>query len=158
MVNTVNDSFYLKIFGGHSLGINDLNASHIYLIHTLLTCSHLLRSQDWVPDCVYSYQCVRYPRLLKPYASSAFSFRTEIHPKFCKIFTFHSQFFMLIYRQERHAVAQLMKHCATSRKVAGSIPDGVIGIFHWHNPSSRTMTLRSTQPLTEISTRIIFWG
>jgi hypothetical protein len=26
-------------------------------------------------------------------------------------------------------------HCATSRKVAGSIPDGVIGIFHWHNPS-----------------------
>ena len=22
------------------------------------------------------------------------------------------------------------RHCATSRKVAGSIPDGVIGIFH----------------------------
>jgi hypothetical protein len=22
------------------------------------------------------------------------------------------------------------KHCATSRKVAGSVPDGVIGIFH----------------------------
>jgi hypothetical protein len=22
------------------------------------------------------------------------------------------------------------KHCATSRKVAGSIPDGVIGVFH----------------------------
>jgi hypothetical protein len=32
-------------------------------------------------------------------------------------------------------------HCATSRKVAGSIPDGVIGIFHLHNPSGRTMTL-----------------
>jgi hypothetical protein len=29
-----------------------------------------------------------------------------------------------------HAVAQLLRHCATSRKVAGSIPDGVIGIFH----------------------------
>ena len=26
-----------------------------------------------------------------------------------------------------------------SRKLAGSIPDGVIGIFHWHNPSGRTM-------------------
>ena len=25
--------------------------------------------------------------------------------------------------------------CATNRKVAGSIPDGVIGIFHGHNPS-----------------------
>jgi hypothetical protein len=23
-----------------------------------------------------------------------------------------------------------LRHCATSRKVAGSIPDGVIGIFH----------------------------
>ena len=28
-----------------------------------------------------------------------------------------------------------LRHCATSRKVAGSIPDGVIEIFHWHNPS-----------------------
>ena len=25
---------------------------------------------------------------------------------------------------------EILKHCATSRKVAGSIPDGVIGIFH----------------------------
>ena len=35
---------------------------------------------------------------------------------------------------------------ATSRKVAGSIPDGVIGIFYWHNPSGRAMALRSIQP------------
>ena len=28
------------------------------------------------------------------------------------------------------AVAQWLKRCATNRKVAGSIPDGVIGIFH----------------------------
>ena len=28
-----------------------------------------------------------------------------------------------------------LRHCATSRKGAGSIPGGVIGIFHWHNPS-----------------------
>ena len=27
-----------------------------------------------------------------------------------------------------------LRHCATSRKVAGSIPDFVIGIFLWHNP------------------------
>ena len=38
-----------------------------------------------------------------------------------------------------HAVAQLVE--ATSRKVAGSIPDGAVGILHWHNPSSRTMAL-----------------
>ena len=28
------------------------------------------------------------------------------------------------------AVAQWLRCCATNRKVAGSIPDGVIGIFH----------------------------
>ena len=39
----------------------------------------------------------------------------------------------------------------------GSIPDGVIGIFQWHNTSGRTMALGSTQPLTEMSTRCISW-
>jgi hypothetical protein len=51
-----------------------------------------------------------------------------------------------------------LRYCDTSRKVAGSIPDVVIGIFHWHNPSGRTMVLGSTKPLTEISTRNISWG
>jgi len=51
-----------------------------------------------------------------------------------------------------------LRHCATSRKVAGSIPDGVIGIFHWQSPSGRTMALGFTQPLTEMSTRNISWG
>ena len=51
------------------------------------------------------------------------------------------------------AVAQLLRCCATNRKVAGSIPDGVIGIFHWHNPYDRTMALGSTQPLTEMRPR-----
>ena len=45
-----------------------------------------------------------------------------------------------------------------NRKVAGSIPDGVIGIFHWYNPSDRTMALGSTQPLTEMNTRSISGG
>ena len=42
-----------------------------------------------------------------------------------------------------------LRHCATSRKVAGSIPDGVIGVFHWHNPSGSTIAPESTQYLTE---------
>jgi hypothetical protein len=50
-----------------------------------------------------------------------------------------------------------LRHCATSRKVAGSIPDVVIGIFPWHNPSGGTMALGSNQPLTEMSTRNISW-
>jgi hypothetical protein len=53
-------------------------------------------------------------------------------------------------------VAQLVK--ATNRKVAGSIPDGVIGIFHWHNPFGRAMALGLTQPPSEMSTRNISWG
>ena len=56
------------------------------------------------------------------------------------------------------AVAQRLRCCATNRKVAGSIPDGVIGIFHRHNPPDRTMALGSTQPLIETSTRRISWG
>jgi len=51
-----------------------------------------------------------------------------------------------------------LRHCITSQKVAGSIPDSVSEIFHWHNPSGRTMALRSTHPLTEMSTRDISWG
>jgi hypothetical protein len=51
-----------------------------------------------------------------------------------------------------------LRHCSTSRKIASSIPHGVIRIFHLHNPYGRTMALGSTQPLTEMSTRNIFWG
>jgi hypothetical protein len=51
-----------------------------------------------------------------------------------------------------------LRHYATNRNVAGSIPDGVIGIFHWHNRFGRTMALGSTQPLTEMNTRNISWG
>jgi len=51
-----------------------------------------------------------------------------------------------------------LRYCATSRKVAGSFPDGVIGIFHWHNPSGRNVVLGLTQTLTELSTRNVSWG
>jgi len=40
-----------------------------------------------------------------------------------------------------------LRHYSISRQVAGSIPDGVTGIFNWHNPSG------CTQPLTEFTTR-----
>ena len=56
------------------------------------------------------------------------------------------------------AVAYWLRHYATNRQVAGSIPDGVIGIFQWHNPSGSTIALGLTQPLTEMSTRCISWG
>jgi hypothetical protein len=46
-----------------------------------------------------------------------------------------------------------LTHHATSRKVVASIPDDVIGIFYLHNPSGRTMALKSTKPLTVMSTK-----
>jgi hypothetical protein len=49
-------------------------------------------------------------------------------------------------------------HCATNRKVAGSILDVVAGIFQWLNPSGRIVVLGSTQSLTEMSTRNPSWG
>jgi len=38
-----------------------------------------------------------------------------------------------------------LRHCATSRKVAVSIHDGVTGIFHLHNFPCRTVALGLTQ-------------
>jgi hypothetical protein len=46
-----------------------------------------------------------------------------------------------------------MKHCTTSRKVAGSILNEAIGFSNSPNSSSHTKTLRSTLPQTEMSTR-----
>jgi hypothetical protein len=40
-------------------------------------------------------------------------------------------------------------------KVADSIPDEFTGFFNWRNPPSRTTALGSTQPLTEMSIRIL---
>ena len=52
---------------------------------------------------------------------------------------------------EGHAVAQLVE-------VARSIPDGIIGIFHCHNPSIRTVAMRSTQPLNRNEYQEYFMG
>ena len=46
-----------------------------------------------------------------------------------------------------------LRHCAASWKVAGLIPDGVVGFLHSHNPSGHTMALGLTQPRTEMRTR-----
>jgi hypothetical protein len=45
----------------------------------------------------------------------------------------------------------------SGKPVAGSSPDEV-DLFNWSNPTSRTMALGSTQPLTEMSTRNVPGG
>jgi hypothetical protein len=51
-----------------------------------------------------------------------------------------------------------LRHCATSWKVAGSIPDGVIGIFHWHNPFRLHYGSGVDSASIQISTSNISWG
>ena len=51
-----------------------------------------------------------------------------------------------------------LRHCTTSWKVMGLIPDGVIGFFISLNPSSRTVALGLTHPLTEMCTKDFSWG
>jgi hypothetical protein len=58
----------------------------------------------------------------------------DVHIKFCRTGCFN--------RGTRRR--SWLRHCATRRKVAGSISDGVIAIFHWHNPSGRNTALGST--------------
>ena len=50
--------------------------------------------------------------------------------------------------------SSLLRHCTKSPKVAGSISDGVIKIFHSLGPSGHVMALGSTQHTTEM----IKWG
>jgi hypothetical protein len=51
-------------------------------------------------------------------------------------------------------VAQLVKAPLQAGRL---VPNGVIGIFHWHNPGC-TITLGLIQPLTEKSTRNVSLG
>jgi hypothetical protein len=51
---------------------------------------------------------------------------------------FHPESFSGVWRCGGTRWCSWLRHRATSRKVAGSIPDGIIGNFHWHNHSGRT--------------------
>jgi hypothetical protein len=51
-----------------------------------------------------------------------------------------------------------LRHYATNRKDADSIPDVITKLFHWHNTSGHSKELGSTLPLTKISTRNISWN
>jgi hypothetical protein len=72
--------------------------------------------------------------------------------KYRKILT-QKNYFQYKYLQWGMRWCSWLRHCATSRKVAGSI-----GICNFHNPSGRTMALGLTQPLTKMGTRNIYWG
>ena len=76
-----------------------------------------------------------------------FSFRGKTDKNFVKLNFWESDGWLYWLRQY-----------ATRQKVASSIPDFVIGMFDWHNPSGLIMALGSTQPLTEMSTGNVSLG
>jgi len=84
-----------------------------------------------------------------------FDYTNQTHPV-CSLQTF--TLFLSNISLLRHPVAQFVYALRYNQKVSGSITDGVIGIFHWHNPSGHTVALELTQLLTEMSTRNISWG
>ena len=51
-----------------------------------------------------------------------------------------------------------LRHCPSTWKVMGSIPNGVNGIFHWRDTSDHPMALVLPQPLTQMCIRGISWG
>ena len=57
-----------------------------------------------------------------------------------------------------HAVVQLVQALLYKPVGRGFDSRLCLGIFHSHNPSGHTMTLRSIQPLTEMSTTNTFCG
>jgi hypothetical protein len=99
-------------------------------------------------------------KVMRKYCGDKFYILLNVHLGIILVNNQHdAQFFLCMFVSVLFiSILSWMRHCATSLKVAGSIPDGVIGIFHWHNPSGRTMALGSTQPLPEMSTRNISWG
>ena len=47
-----------------------------------------------------------------------------------KIIMVSGMFVSALFFSRGTAVTQWLRYCTTNRKVAGSIPDGIIGIFH----------------------------
>jgi hypothetical protein len=73
------------------------------------------------------------------------TFYVQVFMHVCGLCIVYYLFICLLVVWGTAAVAQWLMYCATNRKVAGSMPGGVNGIFHWHIPSDRTMPLESTQ-------------
>jgi hypothetical protein len=127
---------------------------HISLKFILLLFFHLCLGHlafNFPTETLHSY--IFYPCVLHvvPISSSCFIFRVAFGEKYKSWRSTLCNFLQPRVTSRR----SWLRHCATNRKVAGSIPDGVIGIFQWHNPVVRTL---STQPLTEMSTRNISLG
>ena len=60
--------------------------------------------------------------------------------------------YLYIYVYQGTRWRSKLRHCASSRKVTGSIPDCITKIFHWHKTFDSTMAVGLTQRVTEMNT------
>ena len=75
---------------------------------------------------------------------------------FLLFYSFQKRYVICCFRGRRWS--HWLKQYATHPKVAGPIPDVISAIFHWHNPSGRTVALGLIMPGKEMSSKSIFWG
>ena len=88
------------------------------------TCTHKFKFvKEFLP--LRQFDCILCAFLLSS-QNHIFEFASPLHPEYCTHYT----------SGWGTAVAQWLRCCATNRKVVGSIPDGVIGIPHWHKSAS----------------------
>ena len=90
-----------------------------------------------------THDCLVFMSLLQ--YTTQFCFLQTLLPVFTPQIVFQEFLVHLIYFRGTRSRSWL-RHYATIRMVAGSIPDGVIGILHWHNPSGRTVALGLPYP------------
>jgi hypothetical protein len=144
--------------------------------HTAILWDDVLNSYTmthWLNYKLQSYQCSVFPLRLSsvvinisfaeiPVGSIGVRDRVAVFKTldlYVQCYVYHTAYFHYYWRtisvmnHNRHMSLNWLRHYATSRKVAGSNPDGVIIFLNWPNPSSRTMAPGSTQLLTEMSTR-----
>jgi hypothetical protein len=119
-----------------------LGNDHLQLLPSALILRHQDQEITWGTNVGHSEQvwCIRWCQFSVLVDLSA-CFQSQVH----------TRPWLVAFFSELHFL--WLRHYATSRNVAGSNPDEVIGFFNWPNPSSRTMALGLTHPLTEMSTR-----
>jgi hypothetical protein len=129
------------------------NAVSTYALLSAVTRSEYLNFLRFCDSTIAPNHGVRWPLRGKDKFFRKVKYFRSMSAKLCT--QKNGRNFSLFLWYKSTAVAQWLRCCATYPKVASSIPDCVIGIFHWHNPSDRIMALGLTQPLTEMSTRRI---
>ena len=98
------------------------------LLTTKLSTNHTQTKGVGIWRLLFRYQWCRVRLIEIIFLTNNSHLSDHVISSFLRRSNFH--YSLLLY--VRTAVAQWLRCCTTNRNVAGSIPDGVIGIFHWY--------------------------